>query len=457
MEILTTIFYFLIVIGILVFIHEFGHFITARMFKIRAEIFAFGMGPRLFGFNKVNGFTFGKLKDDVKLENHTDYRVCAFPIGGFVKVAGMIDESMDSDFIGKKPEIWEYRSRPVWQRMIVILGGVFMNVLLAFIIFYFTNLFKEVTIYDTTRIGYIPANSLATEIGLKNNDIIKKINGIEVTNWTEISSNLYGIDNIGKDITIEIQRADSDTIIYIPKGKIGLTTERNLEIYPDYLMCKVREVVNNKPAEKIGLQENDVIISYADENVKNSRNLTELIRKNIGKESIIKWERNGNIMSATVTPDVDSTIGIRIEDIYNGPKKIVTYNIFSSFTKSVKDLYYLGIDLFFKSISKIIKGDIPFKSAIGGPIKIAKISAQSAEGGFLPFIYFVSLLSLTLAIINILPFPALDGGHFIILLIEAVIRKPISYKAQIIIQRIGLIILIAFMLFVIYNDIISLK
>lgn len=457
MEILTTIFYFLIVIGILVFIHEFGHFIAARLFKIRAEIFAFGMGPRLFGYNKVNGFTFGKLKDDVQLGDHTDYRVCAFPIGGFVKVAGMIDESMDSEFVGKKPEVWEYRSRPVWQRMIVILAGVFMNILLAFIIFYFTNLFKEVTIYDTTRIGYISANSVANEIGLKNDDIIKKINGVEVNNWTEISTNLYGIDNIGKDITLEIKRRNKDTLIFIPKGKIGLTNERNIEIYPDYLTCTVREVLNNKPAGKIGLNENDIIISYAGEKVRNSRSLTELIRSNYGKESVIEWDRNGILMNALIKPDVDSTIGVKIEDVYIGPKKYITYNAFTAFTKSFKDLYYLGIDLFFKSISKIIKGDIPFKSAIGGPIKIAKISAQSAESGFLTFIYFVSLLSLTLAIINILPFPALDGGHFIILLIEAIIRKPISYKVQIIIQRIGLIILIAFMLFVIYNDIISLK
>lgn len=457
MEILTTIFYFLIVIGILVFIHEFGHFIAARIFKIRAEIFAFGMGPRLFGFNKVNGFTFGKLKEDINLENHTDYRVCAFPIGGFVKVAGMIDESMDSDFVGKPPEKWEYRSRPVWQRMIVILAGVFMNILLAFVIFYFTNLFKEVTIYDTNKIGYIPANSIGNEIGLRDDDIIRKINGKEVSNWSEINSSLYGIDNIGKDITLEIQRGGYDTLIFIPKGKIGLTSERPLEFYPDYLTCKIVEVVNSKPAEKIGLRPNDIIVSYAGEKVRNSRNLTELIRTNTGKESQIQWERDGILMSANISPDIDSTIGVKIEDVYNGPKKIITYNILSAFTKSFRDLYYLGFDLFFKSITKIIKGDIPFRSAIGGPIKIAKISAQSAEGGFVTFIYFVSLLSLTLAIINVLPFPALDGGHFIILLIEAIIRKPISYKVQIIIQRIGLIILIAFMLFVIYNDIISLK
>ncbi|MCX7833093.1 MAG: RIP metalloprotease RseP [Ignavibacteria bacterium] len=457
MEIISTIFYFLVVIGILVFIHEFGHFIAARIFKIRAEIFAFGMGPRLFGYNKVNGFTFGKLKEDIQLEDHTDYRVCAFPIGGFVKVAGMIDESMDSDFVGKKPEIWEYRSRPVWQRMIVILAGVFMNVLLAFIIFYFTNIFKEVTIYDTTKIGYIPSKSIAYEVGLKNDDIIRKINGKEVNNWTEVTTNLYGIDNIGSDIKLEIQRGNLDTFIYIPKGKISITGDRTIEIYPDYLTCTIREVIKEKPAGKLGLKENDIILTYAGEKVRNSRNLTELIKNNFGKESKIEWERDGIMMSAFIMPDIDSTIGIKIEDIYIGPKKYITYNAFTAFTKSVKDLYYLGIDLFFKSIAKIIKGDIPFKSAIGGPIKIAKISAQSAESGFLTFIYFVALLSLTLAIINVLPFPALDGGHFIILLIEAIIRKPISYKVQIMIQRIGLILLIAFMLFVIYNDIISLK
>ena len=112
MELFNTIFYFIIVIGILVFIHELGHFLAARAMGMRADVFALGMGPRLFGFNKISGFTFGKLNEDIELEGNTDYRLCAFPIGGYVKVAGMIDESMDKDFVDSEPQPWEYRSNP---------------------------------------------------------------------------------------------------------------------------------------------------------------------------------------------------------------------------------------------------------------------------------------------------------------------------------------------------------
>jgi regulator of sigma E protease len=129
----------------------------------------------------------------------------------------------------------------------------------------------------------------------------------------------------------------------------------------------------------------------------------------------------------------------------------------TAFPKAAKDMYFYGFEVFVKSIVKIIKGEVAFRKAIGGPIKIAQASAQSAEGGFFSFIGFLALLSLSLAIINILPFPALDGGHFVILLIEAVTRKPLSYKVQIAIQNIGFILLLAFMLFVIYNDIVSFK
>ena len=176
MELFNSIFYFLIVIGVLVFIHEFGHFIAARLTGMRAEVFALGIGYRLFGYNKINGFTFGKLSDEVELGDNTDYRICAFPIGGYVKVAGMIDESMDKEFLSKEPMPYEYRAKPVWKRMIVITAGVIMNFLLAFLIFYFLTLIKGKTVTDTTKIGYIAQVSPARNSELRAGDKIISIN-----------------------------------------------------------------------------------------------------------------------------------------------------------------------------------------------------------------------------------------------------------------------------------------
>ncbi len=456
MDIINTIFYFLVVIGILVFIHEFGHFIAARLCGMRAEVFAFGMGFRLFGYNKINGFTFGKLDETLELGDHTDYRICAFPIGGFVKVAGMIDESMDKEFTKTPPQPWEYRSKSVWKRMIVITAGVIMNILLSLIIFYTINLVKGKSLIDNTRISYVQKNSVAYECGLKSGDKILSINNKDIKYWNDIRNTVF-IDNMGESMSFKVLRNDRETIIQIPKEKLSISGDKDLGISTEGIIPSIIEVFGDKPAEKVGIQKGDIITAFNDEKIVNTQQLIDLIKENAQKDSKIEWIRNGQNFNATVKPLPDSTIGIVLSSIYTGPVKEINYNILSAIPKAASDLYYYGIEIFFKSIAKIIKGDIPFKKAIGGPIKIAQASAQSAEGGFFTFIGFVALLSMSLAVINILPFPALDGGHFVLLIIEGVFRKPVPFKVQEVLQKIGFALLIAFMLFVIYNDIISFK
>ncbi len=457
MEIISTIFYFLIVIGILVFVHELGHFLAARSCGMRADVFALGIGFRLFGFNKITGFSFGKLQENIDLQGNTDYRICAFPIGGYVKIAGMIDESMDKDFIKQEPKPWEYRSKPVWKRMIVITAGVIMNVFLAFLIFYSLTLIKGKTITETTTIGYVSKNSIADEFGLKENDKIISINNKSVDNWDDLQNKIY-LDHLGESVTFEILRNGKNEDIKIPKEKLKDITEKNIGIYPEKIVPLINSVIPGKPAEKCGIQKGDVITEFAGEKISHSQKLIDLIKANVNKETEIKWIRDGNIITSKVTPQLpDSTIGIEITAKYEGPIKHIKYGIFSAIPKAGSDLYYFGFEVLVKSIAKVIKGDIPFKKAIGGPVKIAQASAQSAEMGFLSYISFLAMLSLSLAVINILPFPALDGGHFVILLIEGIIRRPVSYKVQIALQNIGFIILLAFMLFVLYNDIISIK
>lgn len=457
MEIISTIFYFLIVIGILVFVHELGHFVAARSCGMRADVFALGIGFRLFGYNRVTGFKFGKLPEGTDLQGHTDYRICAFPIGGYVKIAGMIDESMDKNFIKEEAKPWEYRSKPVWKRMIVITAGVIMNIFLAFLIFYSLTIIKGKTVTETTTIGYVSKNSIASESGLKEGDKITAINGEYVDNWDDLQNKIY-LDNLGESVTFEITRNSNNEKINIPKEKLKDITEKNIGIYPEKIVPLINSVIPGNPAEKCGIQKGDVITEFAGEKITHSQKLIDLIKANANKESDIAWIRDGKVMTSKVTPQLpDSTIGIEIAAKYEGPIRHIKYGVISAFPKAFSDLYYFGFEVFFKSIAKVIKGDIPFKKAIGGPVKIAQASAQSAEMGFLSYIGFLAMLSISLAVINILPFPALDGGHFVILMIEGIIRRPVSYKVQIALQNIGFIILLAFMLFVIYNDIISIK
>lgn len=455
MELLNTIFYFLIVIGILVFVHELGHFLAARLTGMRAEVFALGIGYRLFGYNKVNGFTFGKLPDDIKLEDNTDYRICAFPIGGYVKVAGMVDESMDKNFIQTEPKPYEYRSKPVWKRMIVITAGVFMNILLAFLIFYAITLAKGKTLTETTTVGYVSLNTAAFNAGFQPGDRIISINNSPVQYWEDVTSKIY-IDNLGEKLVFLIERNGKNEIINIPKESVGDLTEKNFGLFPDKLVPVINMVVSGKPAESAGLQVNDVITEFNGVKITNSQQLIETIKANANKESNIKWLRGGIEMNSNITPSIDSTIGIGIAAKYEGPVKTESYNVINAIPKAAYDMYYYGIEVFFTSIFKIFKGDIPFNKAIGGPVKIAQVSAQSAEGGIFTFLSFVALLSMSLAIINILPFPALDGGHFVMLAYEGIFRRPVPYKVQIVLQNVGFALLLVLMLFVIYNDIISL-
>lgn len=456
MELFNSIFYFLIVIGVLVFIHEFGHFIAARLTGMRAEVFALGIGYRLFGYNKINGFTFGKLSDEVELGDNTDYRICAFPIGGYVKVAGMIDESMDKEFLNKEPMPYEYRAKPVWKRMIVITAGVIMNFLLAFLIFYFLTLIKGKTVTDTTKIGYIAQVSPARNSELKAGDKIISINNHNVNNWEDIQAKLY-FETLGEALTILVDRNGENKTITIPKDKVGDLTERSFGLFPEGMIPELNDVVADKPASVCGLQKGDIITEFNGSKIINSQQLTDLIRENAGKLSQIKWTRSSNEMNCQITPSQDSTIGIILSAKYTGPTKEIKYNVISAIPKAGYDMYHFGIELFFKTISKIIKGDVAFKKAIGGPIKIAQASAQSAEGGIYTFLGFIALLSISLAVINILPFPALDGGHLMMLIYEGIVRKPVPYKVQVVLQNVGFALLLAFMIFVVYNDIISIK
>ena len=135
MEILQSTLAFIVVIGVLVFVHELGHFLAALWTGMRADVFALGMGPRVIGWNRLTGFSFGKLPENLELGEHTDYRLCALPIGGYVKILGMVDESMDTDFAGQPPQPYEFRSKKNWQKALVLSAGVIMNFLLAITVF----------------------------------------------------------------------------------------------------------------------------------------------------------------------------------------------------------------------------------------------------------------------------------------------------------------------------------
>ncbi len=451
METVSTILYFLITIGILVFVHELGHFLAAISCGMRTEVFALGMGNRVFGWNKINGFTFGKLKEDIDLHGNTDYRLAAFPIGGYVKIAGMIDESLDTESQKTEVQPWEYRGKPVWQRMIVISAGVIMNIFLAIGIFWGINYSQGETYMQTTEIGIIVANSPAAKFGLQVGDKVISVNEKKMEYWEAIQTSIY-IDFLRSDISLWIKRGGIQQIISIPRSNIPDVSETTFGIFPANTEAIISEVVSGKPAGIAGIESGDIILSINGSAVYNQEHVIKLVGANPGKEIPIQIKRNGVTKSFSVTPSAEGRIGIVVGSRYNGPIISKQYGLFESFPRGVKQTITITT-LTANSIWQLIVGKADFAKSVGGPVKIAQMANRSAESGITNFLAFTALLSISLAVMNILPFPALDGGHLIVLVYEAIVRKPLPNIVQIRIQQTGMAILLAFMVFVLFNDI----
>lgn len=451
METISTIFYFLVTIGILVFIHELGHFLAAIACGMRAEVFALGMGNRVLGWNKITGFTFGKLKEDLELHGNTDYRLAAFPIGGYVKIAGMIDESLDVESQKTVPEPWEYRAKPVWQRMIVISAGVIMNIFLAVAIFWGINYVQGDSFMKTTEIGIVIKESPAAKAGLLPGDKILTINGKTMEYWEAIQSSIY-FDFLGTDIALEYERKGSRNSISIPRSSIPDVSESTFGIIPNNTEAVISDVTAGRPADKAGILPNDVIVSINSIPVANQEDVIRVISGNAGKEVSIIVKRGDAEKSMTVIPSAEGRIGITVGSRYNGPILNKQYGLFESFPRGVRQTIS-ATTLYAYSIWQLVAGKAEFTKSVGGPVKIAQLATRSAEVGIISFLAFTALLSISLAVMNILPFPALDGGHLIVLLYEAIFRRPLPNIVQIRIQQAGMAILLSFMLFVLYNDI----
>ncbi|MBT8386148.1 MAG: RIP metalloprotease RseP [Ignavibacteria bacterium] len=446
--------YFALTIGILVFIHEFGHFAAAKLSGMRVDVFAIGFGKRLLGWNKKTGFKIGELPKDFDGEGNTDYRLSLLPLGGYVKIAGMIDESFDTEFAKKEPQPYEFRSKGFWKKSFVITAGVFMNLLLALLVFWGANFFKGKPVTETTTLGYVTKDSPAYSAGFFAGDKILKINNEPVNNWEALTTEMY-VNTLGEDLSMMIERNGETISIPLARKDIpDFETEGEFFIR-DNLKPAVIDVLADSPAKESGILPGDIFLSINNVSLSSSKQLTKVVSSNIGNQLPLVVLRDKDTVNIAVTPGSDGMIGISIGEIYMGEVYYQTYGFFESF-------YYAGGDivnitsLTFSVGKKVFAGDIEFGKAFGGPVRIAQLAAKSADVGIESFLYFLAILSLSLALINIMPFPVLDGGHLLVIILETVFRREIPVKIKIAIQNTGLILLLLLMAFIIYNDILSL-
>ncbi len=437
-SILSTLAIFVAALLILVFIHELGHFLAAKLFNMRVERFSLGFPPRLFGIKW----------------GETDYCVSATPLGGYVKISGMIDESMDTDHLEKEPEPWEFRSKPVWQRMIVISAGVIFNMLLAAVIFAgMAYTYEEVTVLpDSVKNIYVAPQSVAAKAGFQTGDQIVAVNGEEVEDFSEyfnmnrlMSGNLnYTVMRDGQQVTVEV-----------PDSLIGAINQRGFISLENALPSSISNVVPDSPADKAGLQGGDKIIAINEDSVNYWMHMVNIIQSS-KNELQLTVVRSRDTLQRSLTPDPQTgKIGVYpvdAKEYFN--VKLTENGFFESINKGIVRTKETTMGII-NGFGKMIGGSISVRENLGGPVAIAALTKQvTDQAGLAGFWQITALLSVTLAIMNILPIPVLDGGHLVFLIYEGIARREPSARVRMILQQIGFILLIGLLIFVTFNDII---
>ncbi len=436
LEILQTIGIFIGALMILVFIHELGHFLAAKAFGMRVERFSVGFPPRIWGFQY----------------KETDYCIGATPLGGYVKISGMVDESMDTEFLNKEPEPWEYRSKPVWQRMIVITAGVIFNMILAFFIFTgMTMTSGKLTLpLENVQGMYIPETSLMYEIGFRTDDQIVGVNGEAVSAFEDLVAPSV---ITSANLTYQVMRNGQEIDIRVTPNYLDSLQTRDF-INPIFAFpSTISSVSLGTPAYDAGLEAGDTFLTADSVEIKYWIQLTEIIR---AADAPINFtiQRDDSIFTAEIMPE-NQAIGIASPNLAMAGGERVELG----FIASIGDGWDQTIEQttgIIGGFARMISGDISVRQNLGGPIAIANITKQATEqSGWDGFWTITALLSITLAIMNILPIPALDGGHLMFLIYEGIARREPSEKVKIVAQNIGFVLLLTLMVFVIFNDVLK--
>lgn len=422
----------ILALTLLVLIHEFGHYIAARMFGIRVTKFFIFFDPWFKIWSK-------KIGD-------TEFGIGWLPLGGYVKISGMIDESLDTKQLKEEPKDWEFRSKPAYQRLIVMIAGVVMNVIAAILILTMSHLVftKEYLPVENVKEG-IYAYPYARFLGFETGDKIIAIDGKETVRYEDVfSTKLFFAETVTVDRNGETKELQMTDTLYSFLKNGGLFIELH------NFSFTIDSVVQNMPIAKCNLKPGAKIISIDNEVVKSFGHMREILYYNRGKE--MEFVFDNRISLDTFLLQIDSTAKL---GIYT-PLPIFESKPYSFFTA----LKYGWVDAYevlkanIKGYELIFSGKEKAKDSLQGPIGIAKI--YGGVWNWAKFWRLTAIISMILAFVNILPIPALDGGHALFLTIEAVTRRKLSDKFMEVVQIIGMILLLGLMVLVIGNDIINL-
>lgn len=440
LSLLTTISIFIAAIFILVVVHEFGHFIAAKAFGMRVERFSVGFPPRLFGFKKGD----------------TDYCISATPLGGYVKISGMIDESMDDSYMESEPQPYEFRSKPVWQRIIVITAGVIFNMILAYVIFTGMVMKNGVNEIPIENIGslYIPDGSSAALTGFETGDVLVGVRGKDL-DYIRNPNFITMSDLTSTELRFTVQRDNQLVELHAPSGLLDEISRNQDFISLDNAMpSKIGGITPGSPAEEAGLEAGDKVVAIDGKEIAYWMQMVEIIQNSEG-ELQLSVLRDGEILQLSVTPNPETQmIGIVLVNPFEYFEIVnVNYGFLGSINMGIQQTNDMFVGII-NGFGQLLTGAISVRENLGGPIAIASISSEATQsGGWEGFLRITALLSITLAIMNILPIPMLDGGHLMFLIYEGVTRREPSVKVKMALQQIGFVLIIGLMIFATFNDI----
>jgi regulator of sigma E protease len=418
---------FVFVLGVLVFVHEFGHFVVARMLGVRVITFCIGMGPKLLKFNRGG----------------IEYAIALLPIGGYVKMAG---ENPDEPHTGAADE---FLSRPKWDRFRILLAGPTMNIVLSLVLMTVVlaqgaqvPLFES----DPVDVAVVMKGSPAEQGGVKPGDRIVKVGSQRTDTWEDFFLAIGG--RAERDVPITLLREGRETVVTVKPeaqtkmriGDIGVLPK----VHPS-----IRSLEANGPADKAGLKVGDVVLSLNGEPIVFSGQLSAEIRKHPDEQITLEVDRSGTALAVQVTPRRQGEIGligIGIQD----PYRTIQPNLLGAAKLSVeRNVQFAGL------IVQTLRGLLTREtspSQLMGPVAIAQMSGDYAAAGWIALATFMAMLSLNLGLLNLLPIPVLDGGHIFIMAVEGLVRRDLSLKMKERLMLAGFLVLMMLMVTVMYND-----
>lgn len=424
----------LVLIGVMINIHELGHFWAARYFDVKVEAFSFGFGTRLFGFRR----------------GETDYRFSILPLGGYVKMAG--EQPGDENAHDPRSVL----AKPRWQRLIIAFAGPFMNVVLAVSVLTGLYMVKYQRVSDADMepiIGHVAVDTPAAKAGILDGDRIVKLNGKANPNWEDVI--MQEAEGAYRPMFLTIERNGKrfdTTVTPVLNERIGV----GYAGWDERGEIQLVEVEPGRPADKAGLKKGDIIRSVNGQPIHSAGRLQELTKASGGKPVEIEYDRNGQTNTVSVQPIFSKIDGQGRYYIGVGPQPkftIITTRL------SLPDAFAESLRQNGKNammIVQVLKGVIERRMStknLTGPIGIAQLSGEAAREGPSAFLLLMSMISLNLAIVNLLPIPIMDGGVIVMLLVEMTMQRDLSLNVKEAMLKVGFVCIMLLVVFAIYNDI----